>query len=74
MPDISGFAFVKEENANMLRGHWWMGEESEFAPNRPHEKIGEIIILRRLPDKRIPHWATKLFDDIRKHGLRDMLP
>jgi hypothetical protein len=72
--DISGFAFIKEEDANMLRGHWWMGEELKFSPNSYREKNGVSLILHRLPDKRIPHWVAKFFNDVKKHGLIGLIP
>jgi len=59
--EISGFAFIKEENADLFSGAWWMDEDVAEIPNSPPETQGVPMTLERLKGVVTPAWAEEFF-------------
>ena len=59
--EISGFAFIKEVNADLFSGAWWMDEDVAEMPNSPPETQGVLMTLERLEGAVTPAWAEEFF-------------
>lgn len=59
--EISGFAFIKEENADLFSGAWWMDEDVAEIPNSPPDTQGVPMTLERLKGVVTPAWAEEFF-------------
>lgn len=75
---ITGFAFLKHESMDVLRGAWWTSVrnvfESSSIPEMPPEKSGVKVVLQRLSGKKFPIWAESFLKKVQQDGLSAHLP
>jgi hypothetical protein len=71
--DIAGFAFLKQESIDMLKGAWWYDDEEMRSPQAPPDTDGVAATLEKRYDLARPVWATDFLNEVRKEGLERRL-
>lgn len=69
----NGFAFLRHESVDVLRGAWWGDHGEGDALVEPPDRAGVLSTWRRLPDKECPSWADRFFEDVQREGLQKRL-
>jgi hypothetical protein len=72
--DISGFAFLKPDSVDSLRGAWWNDvPNTPSQPSVPPEKSGVPSVWKRAKRKSFPPWASRVLECVRKDGLNSYI-
>jgi hypothetical protein len=67
--DPAGFAFLKQESVDVLRGAWWNDTKGEANPIVPPTKAGVTVIWQRATVASFPKWAIQFLKNIENEGL-----
>lgn len=68
-PEVRGFAFMREESADLMAGEWWHEEAKSYVPFEPPLERGRRSSLRRQSLAETPKWATQFFAEVERGGL-----
>jgi hypothetical protein len=63
---VSGFAFLRHESVDVLKGAWWYGRQEVLPASRP-QTSGIASTWRRIAVDHYPGWATRFFEDHARH-------
>ncbi|MGO9275557.1 MAG: hypothetical protein ACLQOO_35855 [Terriglobia bacterium] len=69
----SGFAFLRQESVDVLRGAWWDDGQGLAYPAGPPDKAGVPETWRRATNTRFPDWAFRFLEDVQREGLGSRL-
>lgn len=67
--DFSGFAFLKQESVDVLRGAWWHEQELPDTHGVPPDKYGVTATWGRVAVKEYPTWASRFLEEVASVGL-----
>lgn len=69
----AGFAFLRQDSVDVLRGAWWSDKRNLGFPKAPPEKEGVPATWRRARGVEFPPWATRFLKDVQKKGVSKAL-
>jgi hypothetical protein len=72
-PEISGFAFLRQESLDVLTGAWWSDYDMNAIPDAPPPQAGVSFQWDRQKDMEVPNWALQFLADVQKMGLANRI-